>query len=501
MGKEKSITFKADPIERAGVVVGEAISFYNTEFEKDIKEIDPAYDPKALEYKNSSHPSLEDTVRINKTIEDGGVIDSAKDLSPMAKRDSNNLVQFAQGIKTGSPSQVIEKIGIDKIKEMPAFKEVSEKYNSQMKDESLYLQKVLSGFSDIIEAFNNPEPHQGSLLYTKQNNDIISALSKILKQEGLKNEEINISAGNFDKNFTGISIEGNKEKSPEVSKTPEVEGKSLITELDKTKPQGEIKTHAGELDKAKVEEDKRVESPLAESNKVESSNTSAIKIEDKGLLKTNTEEKNKGTQAGADFLMEALGLSDESLSTIEGNKQVINGSKIIGSIEKTGVLETKTELGKNEGNKTGSDFLKGIYGNKIEGATGEKIPVELKSSIITPKNETKTGAVSIKETILQKLSSVTPQPNIDEKTKAEEIILKNDEGSKSVTEVQTKEAKSENVIKNTDTKEKASAASTSDTQSSDLGGKMDLVASLLVQLNETLQGPLLITNVNKIFES
>ena len=186
-------------------VIKEANKFYNDEYKKNLKALDPAYDPSIIYYSESYSRDSSDRSEIDQRIEDGEALDG-KEISEMAKGSAENKIANAQKLKTGTVTQIVENLGLKSIKEYEKYDSVKEEFDSKVKDDKLKFDDLLSKFSGILSYFNGdaggPMTEQKSaILFTPENNSIISALAKILEGEGFNSESVLAMAKRYDENL------------------------------------------------------------------------------------------------------------------------------------------------------------------------------------------------------------------------------------------------------------------------------------------------------------
>lgn len=519
MAEEKSIIFKSEAgaFDRAGInektaqntdvadkaksaekAIKEASDFYKKEYVKALKEIDPAYTHEAFQYKYAHNSRDSDLKYIRRTIDEGEAIDSAKDLIPRAKKTAQGYVSNAQVIKNGSVTKIIEKVGIKNIKEMDGAEVVIEQFNEKLKGTKISFDSLLDKFSSILEFYDssNTDTKQLQTLYSHENNAIISALAKIIQRDGGKNEAIDKSAGKFDEYLKVLSenkgnpLEGAKEKAAtetqkeesklktETQKIESVKEETTKSEVKKETPT-EVKTETkssveNQIDKATAETGKKEESKsiaIEKKSTIKKSKESTV-VEDiiKDLFGDRfTSEKTPKTDGKVESTIESiLGVTSDAKSDITGLGKKVEKAK------STPLESTKTSI-----------------------LSTDKSTLEKKSTGV----ETKKESGSIKETVPQKLSSVTPTPVVSKEIAGENISKTSESmSSENKEEITSSENKAPTETKSEEKKEEMGKDTQASEEGDGLSKKMDLMISLLSQLNDTLQGPLLVTNSSKKFE-
>ena len=230
--------------------IKEANKFYNNEFEKNLKALDPAYDPKLIYYSEAYSDGGSNRNKIRRKIEDGEAVDG-KEISEMSKSAAENKIGNAQKLKTGSVTQIVENLGLKNIKEFDLYGDVKSDFDSKVKDENSKFDTLLKKFSAILGYFNGDggpmSTQKAAILYTPENNSIIAALAKILEEQGFDSESVLAMAKKYDDNL-GKLIEKSKGGS--------------IESMEMTKEGDVVKKGEGVTEEKKLEE-KKEETPAA----------------------------------------------------------------------------------------------------------------------------------------------------------------------------------------------------------------------------------------------
>ena len=174
-------TFAA--MEAADSVSSAAKTFYDDIFDKTLKELDPALDPNSIFYKEAYDDSGSDRGEISRKIDKGEAVDG-KEIFEMAKGSASNKIENVKVLKTGKPTEIIENIGYGDIEKFEAFEEIKNDFNKKVTDDKFKFEPLADKFLDILSYFNSKTPldaRTAGLLYTPENNAIISAISKILE--------------------------------------------------------------------------------------------------------------------------------------------------------------------------------------------------------------------------------------------------------------------------------------------------------------------------------
>ena len=367
-----------DAMRDAGKVVVEAKKFFDQIFNDELKALDPAYNPNDIAYQSSYSSAGTHKKDIEKRIEKGEAVDG-KEIVPIAKGDAKNKVSNAAVLKTGTVTQIVENIGTKNIKTYESFPDVEDEFNSKVKNEKATLEELMKGFSASL--LNEPGAVEAKL-FTPEINAVISALAKVLKNEGFNSESVNKMAERYDENIgkliekvnSGKIESAGKEVKPEEKKTEAAGvtgGEQKVTEKTKASSTGGTaapqpsempktvagvtaapqppempKTEAGTAGTAgtAVEGNKELTGSTGTTSTTGASTTGAQTT----LLEQESKEKPvegnkaadsemvKGSQSGADFLKSIFGIS--------GTKSEKESS--------TGATGSKTE-NKTEGNKEG----------------------------------------------------------------------------------------------------------------------------------------------------
>ena len=203
-------------------VIREANKFYDNEFEKNLKALDPAYDPKLIYYWEAYSDGGSNKNKIKRKIDDGEAVDG-KEISEMSKGSAQNKLGNAQKLKTGTVTQIVENLGFNSIEKYEKYNQVKEDFDSKVKDEKLKFEPLLDKFLNIISYFNGeggPMTDQKyKILFTPENNAIISAFAKILEAEGFGSESVLAMSKRYKENLEKL-IDKSKDGSIESTKMP-----------------------------------------------------------------------------------------------------------------------------------------------------------------------------------------------------------------------------------------------------------------------------------------
>jgi len=518
-------------------VIKEANKFYDNEFEKNLKALDPAYDPSIIYYSEAYSDGGSNRNKIRRKIEDGEAVDG-KEIFEMSKGSAQNKIGNAQKLKTGSVTQIVENLGVKNIKEYEKYDSVKEEFDSKVKDDKLKFDPLLDKFLNILSYFNGDggpmTDQKNKILFTPENNAIISAFAKILEGEGFGSESVLAMSKRYDDNLAklidkskGGSIESMKmTKEGDVVAATGPTGTVSETKLEEktgtTGPQpssvGSIANTTGGTGgtggttgpavssaETKLEEAKNTtgttgttgtavssaETKLAETKNI-TGGTGTVNSEPAKIDTPNRESKVNsmlkdlfGIDSGASGGTGGTGGTGDSKAKTETEKLAEKKADDISGAPKgvtgsTGGTENKEPEKKNEETK-----LENKIDNKNE-KVNETLPVS------TGKIETATQNLSSVSTTVEKPKE--PEPNTATTTNTTTSNTSSNTGSSgsTTTEVPKNET--------TDNEKKVEGNKTEGEGNKEMLDTMKTISALLVQLNSTMQGPLIVTSTNKKFQ-
>lgn len=515
-------------------VIKEANAFYNDSFEKNLKALDPAYDPKLIYYSEAYSGDYTDRKDIKKKIDDGEAVDG-KEIFEMSKGSAQNKIGNAQKLKTGTVTQIVENLGLRNIKEYEKYDSVKEEFDSKIKDDKLKFEPMLNKISSLLSFFNDDGPMAGqnhATLYTTENKAILAALAKILEGEGFNNDSIKKAAESYDKHMLNLiekdkggSIESMKmtkegdvvaatgptgaateTKLAEKTGTTGPQPSSIESVTNTTGGTGGTTGPAASSTETKLEEAKNTtgttegttgpavssaETKLEESKNI-TGGTGTVNSEPEKIETANRESKVNsmlkdlfGIDLGASEGTGGTGGTGDSKAKTETEKlaekkaeDITGGPK--GVAGSTGGTENKEPEKKNEETK-----LENKIDNKNE-KINETLPVS------TGKIETATQNLSSVSTTVEKPKE--PEPNTATTTNTTTSNTSSDTGSSGSTT--TEVPKSET----TNNEKKVEGNKTEGEGNKEMLDTMKTISALLVQLNSTMQGPLIVTSTNKKFQ-
>ncbi len=517
-------TFAA--MEAADSVSSAAKTFYDDIFDKTLKELDPALDPNSIFYKKAYDDSGSDRGEISRKIDKGEAVDG-KEIFEMAKGSASNKIENVKVLKTGKPTEIIENIGYRDIEKFEAFEEIKNDFNKKVTDDKFKFEPLADKFLDILSYFNSKTPldaRTAGLLYTPENNAIISAISKILEAKGFNSEAVLNMSKRYDEN---------------INKLIEKSKSGTVEDIRSMLPGGTGATGpTGTTTETKLEE-KKTESPTGPT----------------GSTGTAIEGTNTVASATTGSTGPTTTTTTETITTVTTSTTGPTGSSTPGKVEGAKTSTTggtgATGVTAADVKKRQEDLLSSILGIKFEAATGgtgttgendkknkepekkkeetklekpeEKKTEENKTSAQTPttenketkleekispttpaKTETSSTNTPIKETEQQNLSSVIiPEGGStgDNQNKQTEGTNQNTTTS---TETKTTETKTEgggttNTQSETIKTEDKTAAEDKQKMDNEMAENMKAMVGLLTRLNNTLQNPLVVIPNNKKF--
>lgn len=510
-------------------VIKEANKFYNDEYKKNLKALDPAYDPSIIYYSESYSRDSSDRSEIDQRIEDGEALDG-KEISEMAKGSAENKIANAQKLKTGTVTQIVENLGLKSIKEYEKYDSVKEEFDSKVKDDKLKFDDLLSKFSGILSYFNGdaggPMTEQKSaILFTPENNSIISALAKILEGEGFNSESVLAMAKRYDENLgklidksKGGSIESMKmTKEGEVVAATGPTGTVSETKLEEksgtTGSTGSNGTPTGPTGST-IESATNTKGGTGTGGTTGSSVSSAeTKLAEtkSGTGTTGTTGTTGSTVKSEPAKIDSAG-RDSKVNSMLKDLFGIDLSAAGGTGGTGGTGQGDSETVKLASKKAEDLFgsPKGASGSTGgTGGTGSKEPEKKKEETkletkIDNKNEKANETLPVStgkiETTTQNLSSVSapvekpkePEPAATSTTTTSNTSSNTGSSGSTTTETPKSET--------TNNEKKVEGNKTEGTDNKEMLETMKSMVSLLTQLNSTMQGPLIVTPTNKKFQ-
>lgn len=553
-GKEIDDDLKKKKVS-ADDVIKEANKFYDNEFQKNLKALDPAYDPKLIYYLEAYSDGGSNRKKIKRKIEKGEAVDG-KEIFEMSKGAAENKIGNAQKLKTGNVTQIVENLGLKNIKQFDLYEDIKSDFDSKVKDENSKFDPLLKKFSAILRYFNGgggPMTTQKSAtLYTPENNSIIAALAKILEEQGFNSESVLNTSKRYDDNLAKLveKSKGESIESLEMTKEGDVVKKGEGVTEEKKLEEKKEETPAASPPVAPVEEPKvaplepavetkttEVGSPNPVSSeaetKLEEAKSSIDPTETAGStvksepLKIDSVSKDSKVDSMIKDLfgidLSATGVTGETGETGKGELEEVKlaskkAEDLFGiDLSDTGETEGTGGTGKGEleAVKLAEKKADDLFGSPKEdvgstGVTGGKEPEKKKEETkletkIDRKNEKVNETLPVStgkiETTAQNLFSVSapveklkePEPTaINTSTTSN---TSSNEGSSGTTTTETpmsETAKDEKKVGGNKTEGEGEG-------NKEMLDTMKSMVSLLTQLNSTMQGPLIVTPTNKKF--
>jgi len=507
-------------------VIKEANTFYNESFEKNLKALDPAYDPKLIYYAEAYSGDSSDRNSIKRKIDDGEALDG-KEIFEMSKGSAQNKIGNAQKLKTGSVTQIVENLGLRNIKEYEKYDSVKEEFDSKVKDDKLKFEPLLDKFLGILSYFNGdggPMTEQKSkILYTPENNAIISAFAKILEAEGFNSESVLAMAKRYDENIgklidksKGESIESMKmTKEGDVAASTGPTGTVSETKLEeKTGTTGSTGTPTGPTGPT----GSTIESATNTKGVTGGTTGAAVSTAEAKLAETKSGTGPTGT-TGSTVKSEPAKIDSASRdSKVNSMIKDLFGIDLSATGGSGGTGGTGgTGQGDSETVKLASKKAEDLFGSPKgdagstggTGGTGSKEPEKKKEETkletkIDKKNEKVNETLPVStgkiETTTQNLSSVSapvekpkePEPAATSTTTTSNTSSNTGSSGSTTTEAPKSET--------TNNEKKVEGNKTEGTDNKEMLETMKSMVSLLTQLNSTMQGPLIVTPTNKKFQ-
>jgi hypothetical protein len=523
--------------------------FYAISFNKNLRELDPEFRSDLVFYRLAYSEDKVDKNLISEDIDEGKSVDG-KDIFEMSKRSAKQKYNNAKILKEGNVTQIIENIGsISEIEGFESYDSVKDEFDSKIKDEKLKFDVLSDKFLDILGYFNQEGASvNAKMLYTPENNAMISAFAKILEGEGFNSASVLEMSKRYDDNIKKLieSKEGKKAEDVIKDAAQEAKKEEAKTKTEETKiEEKKSETPSGPTGSAQVAGSTgsagstgTVESASNETKKTETpttgptASTSTENLTNKSTtgttgttggtggtgkaedIKTGNKKGKKGkdtTPALSESnkgILEMLGLK---MPSKEGDKKEGEGgdekgkgkgkgtttgsAEVDKTLEELGFKKPKEESGDTKGKGKGKTDNKSKSENK-ETKLDEKV-----STNNDKKTETSTTNTPIKETTTQNLSSVNT-PTTD-KTEDKKEDTKTTTSTITSTENKTEDKKSDTEVKTEGTQQKEGEnkekTGDQDKAMKELGDNMKSMVTLLTQLNNTLKNPLIVIPNGKKF--
>lgn len=509
-------------------VTKEAKNFFRENYKKSLEELDPDSAKTPWYYEFAYSPTTSFYRQIARTIESGEALDGAKDIIPMAKEAAGQKVTNAKALKAGTVTEIIDLIGTKEIEEKEGFASARDEFNSKVKDEKNSFENLYKAFRENIDLFNRDlstiDERTRSKIFSPENNAIISALAKALKEEGIENESVNAMAERFEENIgkllekiPGQKIEAAKEEAPkkvESQEKPEVSKseEKLEEKMEEKKTEGGTPAAPAStpIETPKATETAPVTqeaaSPAAPGTPETKTGESKLVTPEVAPPTTKTQE-----QATPITGTTKTGVSEEAKKSAEGAIESIFGGMGAGKTEgseggaasaasSSPALSRYSEMLESLFGPGVSSMIPGLGGMGGEGEaseiTGETTKITEK---ISQKGETISPGGGIKETGVQKLASPLPTSSPKPATPASPETPVST-GAKSQEQPNEASPVEEAMAITEESKAQGGQPQTPSTEGGgDFSEKLNQMVNLLSQLNDTLQNPLIVTPTTKNF--
>lgn len=509
----------ADTLKEANSVGDAAKKFFKGSFEQNLKALDPAYDPKSVFYREARSPSGLYSKSLQNQIDKGEAVDG-KEIFEMSKKYAEKKIANAAILKTGKVTEILENVGFDSFKDFDAYEDVKSDFDSKIKEDKFKFDSVLDGFWLLLNDFNSKEsiPAQTlQYLNNPENSAMLSAIAKILESEGFNSESVLAMSKKYDESLAKLleidqkgSVEGAKapteEKKAETPSTTAAEEQKMGEK--KEGPKGE--TGGTPVEPAKTE-------TTSTAGTTGGANTATQGSTQETTLNKPTEESKKveGAAGGntpatttGPASAEASSKIDSLISNLFGVKSGAGGTGGTGAggtgaggtgAGTTGAAQS-LESKISSTAPTSTDVSSAIDKNlESLGFTTKASPGGTSTSTVenlSAKNETSSQSTGIKETETQKLGSVTP-PAENKPAEEPKPATTTPVSSETVTKVSAETASLNSTSGNEQNKGESPKETVSSTGNEDLNKTMETMVTLLTQLNNTMQGPLLVTSMSK----
>jgi hypothetical protein len=494
--------------------------FYDESFKENLKALDPAYDPNSVFYREANSRSRLDKKIIQGDIDRGVAVDG-KEIFQMSRGSAQTKISNAAILKTGKVTEILENVGFDDFKNFSAYEDVKSDFDSNIKDDKFKFDSVLDGFWLLLDDFNSKKaiPEQTlEYLSSPENNAMMSAIAKVLELEGFNSESVLAMSKIYEESLAKL-VEIDQKGSVEGAKAPTEEKKAEIPSTTATEEQkiGEKKEETkGETGGTAVEPAK-TETATTTGTTGGATTSPQGSTQETTLNKPAEEPKKVEGAAGGNTpatttgpaSAEASSRIDSLISNLFGVKSGAGGTGGTGAggtgAGTTGAgttggaqsLENKISSSTPSSQEVSSAIDKNLeslgFKTKSGGASTAKSTVEN----LLPKNETSSASTGIKETETQKLGSVvTPVEN--KPTEENKTTTPSPVNSETETNKVSAETASLNSPQGTEqNKGETPKETVSSKDNDDLSKTMETMVTLLTQLNNTMQGPLLVTSMSK----
>lgn len=525
--KNLTVTKEDAQANKSAKAVGkEAYNYYKKTRSEILKEEDPGYDRAKIEYK-LAYMEKGPKLRYQNIIDDGGSIDSAKDIDPEASRDAMNFLRNVNSIKNSSALEVSSLVSLNDLDDTDAYDSIEDELRDKFKendiDTKLSLRELIK---QVRKLSNRYQPERVSkpmidMLNKPDNKFGISVVAKILESEGLKtNKSISAMSERYEKNLEEFisSLKGkdagkefkdivdNKEKVEPATESKESEDTSDGGQTEKSSESISDTLEDPEMSVEGTVTKEELKEPDAEKESIESvkedispeGNAEMGDIETEVVTGEETLESVKEGEGTENI--EKVGQTKKNKKTKKESSSI---DRVTQPLSDPASKETDT-IDKAPTTKKGiADLLlsaisgKGKKGRGIVNKAKEKIKEK-----INKKSETFNSSSPIKETKIQNLNSrPTPNKQGSVENNSESLNEKITETEKNETVSTSSEG---NNTSSNEQSEKISSASNKNAEEKtmdvvNLENKMDTMISLLSDVSETLQGPLVVKSSDRVY--
>jgi len=510
-------------------VVKEAKDFFRKNYKEILNELDPDSEKTPWYYEFSYSPANKYYKEIGEKIAEGEALDGANDIIPMAKKSAEQKVTNAKALKTGTVTEIVDLIGTKEIEGNDGFTSVTDEFNSKIKDEKNSFETLYKEFKENLDLFNQDlstlDEKFRDKIFSPENNAIISALAKALKEEGIENESVNVMAERFEENIEKLleKISGPRQKieaaKDEASKKEETTEKPEVAKSGEKlgEKMGEKMAEGGTpAAPTPIETPKATETTLSVQEDTSGvPTTTEIKTEEAKLTTPKVAPPTTKPETPATAIPttgtpktgiseEAKGYTERAIEGIFGGMSVEKNKEPKGGVASV----TSSSPALSAYNEMIESLFEPEFSSMIPelgGTSTEKTPTRIAEEStkiaekILPKSETPAKERSIKEIGVQKLTSPlqTPVSKPDTQDLQEPAERERFKSQDQISEESTETKDMETEVKNKSAE--SQAGGTNSEEGSDLSEKLSLMVNLLSQLNDTLQNPLIVTSTTKNF--
>lgn len=399
-----------DSMRESNKAYKEASDFYNQIFKEEIKALDPAYDPNSINYTYAYSPASTDKRKIQRSIEKGEEIDG-KEIVPIAKESASSKVKNATALKVGSVTQIVETVGIKTIKnDMEGFEKVKSDFDSKVQDENLKFEKLLDKFQEVLSFFGNPQPGQQNLLYTPENNAIISALAKILSEEGFDSESVKSMSAKYEEYVDSLSSKAKSNSIESVSQAGNEQKPQETASVTTSEQKIEEKIGGQEAQDEKTTEGKLESPPTSDLTQ---SKPEPVTVTNEQGIAESIEAPNQSSIEPAS----TQETKNETPTSPASSPQAIDSSTPLASKESPAATTTGTQgeakanetAGQKEStSKKGSSFIEEMFGGLLSSTESQTPTFTSELKTLAESLESSQVAKPLTESVSKGVESNTP---------------------------------------------------------------------------------------------